>query len=91
MPRDGGKTPKTHKSTLKHPDFNSITSKQRANRGFKSLEASCRIHKRAAKKQAPSRIFAGKDHKPGEKGLCASGPNPRREWLYTAGGALRYY
>ena len=75
----------------KQPDPNSLTSKRRKNRGFVSLEKSSRIHRRALKRQYLAGIFDGKSHKPGEKGLCASGPHPRRQWMYTAGGALRYH
>jgi hypothetical protein len=91
MARDGGNTRKSKVSTLKHPDPDSKTSRRRRNRGFKSLEASCRIHKRAARRQADARVFNGKTHEPGEKAYCASGPNPRKEWLYTAGGAIKFY
>ena len=91
MARDGGRTPKTKKATMEAPDKDSKTSKRRANRGFKDLLTSSRKHRRALKKQAPSRFFDGKDHKPGEKAPCATGPNPRRGWLYTAGGALNYH
>jgi hypothetical protein len=36
-------------------------------------------------------MFDNKNHKPGEKADCATGPNPRKAWLYTAGGANKYH
>lgn len=76
---------------MKYPDPSSKRTKRRANRGFVSLEKSSRKHRRAANRQYGARFFNGKDHKPGEKDVCAGGPNPRAQWLYTAGGSLRYH
>lgn len=92
MARDGfPKKGRLHFKTMKGPDANSITSGKRKNRGFKSLEQSSRIHRRALRRLSIAGIFNNKEHKPGEKGLCAVGPNPRRGWMYTAGGALKYH
>lgn len=91
MARDGGKTKKSKKATMLKPDPQSLTSQRRANRGFKSLELSSRIHKRAANRQAPGRIFDSKNHEPGEKAQCAGGPNPRKQWIYTASGKIKYH
>ncbi len=91
MSRDGGHHKKGHTSTMAGPTANSKTSKRRANRGFKSLEQSSRIHRKALKNQAEKRFFDGKMHECGEKAECAGGPNPRKQWIYTAGGALRYH
>ena len=39
-----------HKATMAQPDKNSLRSKRRANRGFKSLELSSRKHRRAKRR-----------------------------------------
>jgi hypothetical protein len=84
--------PKREKrATMAQPDPNSKRSRRRKNRGFKNLELSSRKHRRANKRQDSARVFNGADHKPGEKANCASGPNPRRAWLYTAGGAINFW
>ena len=91
MARDSGKIKKSKKKTMLAPDPNSLTSVRRVNRGFKSLEQSSRIHRRAMNRQVPGRFFDGKDHEPGDKAPCATGPNPRRGWLYTAAGKVKYH
>lgn len=72
-------------ATLKHPDPGSLTSRRRRNRGFKSLETSCRIHKRAARRSLNSRTQFGKLGVPGEKVTESGG------FTHTCGGSLKYY
>jgi len=73
------------------PDPSSKRSKRRTNRGFKGLLASSRKHRRALRRQEQNRTINGKIEEPGTKALCASGPNPRKQWLHTAAGSLRYH
>jgi hypothetical protein len=82
---------RTKEVTMAQADPNSKRSKRRKNRNFVSLDASCRKHRRANKRQELARIFNNADHKPGEKALCASGPNPRKQWMFTASGAVRFW
>ena len=67
------------------PNPNSKRSVRRKNRGFKSLEQSCRKHRRAARRMADACTIKGTTHKPGTKTQSFGG------WLHTAGGALRYH
>lgn len=76
---------------MKFPDPNSKRTQRRKNRAFKSLEVSCRKHRRAIARQEQGRAIDGKLREPGEKHLCASGPNPRKQWLHTAAGSMRYH
>lgn len=73
---------KSHDSTMKSPEYGSMTSKRRRNRGFKSLEISCRIHRRAARRSQQSRIFGGVLLEPGAKSSKGS---------EKGGGANKYY
>jgi hypothetical protein len=86
MPREGSFSVRKSKfASMKHPDAGSLTSKRRRNRGFKSLESSCRIHKRAARRSLNSRTQFGKLGTPGEK-ITESGG-----FTHTCGGSIKYY
>lgn len=86
MPREGMLSVRVSRNaTLKHPDPGSLTSRRRRNRGFKSLETSCRIHKRAARRSLNSRTQFGKLGVPGEKVTESGG------FTHTCGGSLKYY
>lgn len=50
-----------------------------------------RKERRANRRQIPGRIFNGSLHPPGEKAPCASGPSPRRGWIYTASGSNKHH
>lgn len=75
---------------MKSPDPQSKRSRKRRNRNFKGV-SSTRKHRRAMKRQDQTRFFNNTDHEPGVKADCATGPNPRKGWSYTAGGALHYH
>jgi hypothetical protein len=75
---------------MKGPDPKSKRTARRRNRNFQGV-SSTRKHKRSQKRQDLGRFFDNKDHQPGEKGLCASGPNPRKQWMYTASGANKFH
>jgi len=82
---------------MKSPDKNSGRSKRRKNRGFQSLELSCRIHRRAKRRLDESRTI-GNNHMGGNGKLYDSGarvepPNDGKEktFLQRAGGAVNYH
>jgi hypothetical protein len=67
-------------------DPQSRRSKRRANRGFKSLEQSCRKHRRALSRLGSACVLGGSQLKPGDKYL-----SKLNGFTYTAGGAMRYH
>ncbi len=77
---------KSRNATLKHPTHGSETSKKRANRSFKNLESSCRIHKRAKRRSEQSRLQYGKVHDAGTKVDGGSGT-----FVHNAGGSIHYW
>jgi hypothetical protein len=86
MPREGMlSVRKSHYASMKSSDPGSLTSRRRKNRGFKSLETSCRIHKRAARRSLNSRTQFGKLGVPGEKVTESGG------FTHTCGGSIKYY
>jgi hypothetical protein len=75
---------------MKGPNPTSKRSKRRANRGFKSLELSCRIHRRAFRRLREACNIGNNKHlNPGEKGEVQNGASNR--WLHTAGGSIKYW
>lgn len=70
--------------TMKGPDPSSKTTKKRANRNWKSLEQSSRIHRRALRRLGSACVIQGKQYPPGEKVAVNKSE-------FTAGGALKYY
>lgn len=84
MAREGiARKNRAHTATKKGPDPHSITSKKRATRGFKSLETSSRMHKRALRRMHEHCVIEGKHYEPGTK---AGNDNE-----FTAGGSLKYH
>lgn len=73
-------------ATIKQADPNSKRSKRRKTRGFKSLEVSCRKHRRAARRSAVSRTQYGRLHEPGTKADGGSGT-----FVHNAGGSIRFW
>lgn len=71
---------------------NSKRTARRKNRGFKSLETSCRKHRRAKRRSEDSRSIAGKVREAGEKAIreTVSG-GAKKGFTHTAGGSLRYH
>ncbi len=71
---------------------NSKRTASRKNRGFKSLEVSCRKHRRAARRSAESRSIAGKVREAGEKGPRETViGGAKYGFTHTAGGSLKYH
>jgi hypothetical protein len=71
---------------------NSKRTARRKKRGFKSLEVSCRKHRRAARRSSESRSIAGRVKEAGEKGPreTVSG-GAKKGFIHTAGGSLKYH
>lgn len=74
-------------ATKAAPQKDSLRSIRRANRGFKSLELSCRIHKRALRRSEFSRTQYGKVYPAGTKTDGGISGN----FVHNAGGSLRYH
>lgn len=68
------------------PKPDSLRSKRRKNRGFKSLEVSSRKHRRAAARSLYSRTHYGKLGEPGQKMDGGSGT-----FVHQAGGSIKYW
>lgn len=77
---------KQKRATKAGPDPNSKTTLRRKNRGFVSLEVSCRIHRRVARRLNQSCVVYGQLLEPGEKKVNGQG-----SFMHTAGGAMKYY
>lgn len=77
---------KNKRATKAQPQPDSLTTRRRKNRGFVSLEVSCRIHRRAKRRLDASRVVYGQLLEPGEKKIGGQG-----SFLHTAGGAMKYY
>lgn len=77
---------KNRRATKAGPSPDSLTTRRRRNRGFVSLEVSCRIHRRAKRRLDASRVVYGQMLEPGEKKQGGQG-----SFVHTAGGAMRYY
>ncbi len=73
------------RATKAKADPQSKTSKKRANRGFESLEKSCRIHRRALNRQLASRTIDKKLVDPGQKVKIGTDAE------FTGGGAIKFW
>lgn len=79
-------------ATIKYPDPTSKRSIRRANRGFKSLETSCRKHRRAAHRSAWTRNISGVVHPAGTRTEFNPRPgNKLSSWLHNAGGSMKFW
>lgn len=76
---------------MKGPDQTSKKTQRRKNRGFKTLELSCRKHKRAARRTAQKCTIDDVVHKPGAKVDGSLKGGKLQSFLYTAGGSINYH
>ena len=67
------------------PDPTSKTSISRKKRGFRSLEESCRKHRRAKRRSIQSRTHYGKTGNPGDRMDTSGG------FTHIAGGSIKYH
>lgn len=77
---------KHKRATKAGPQPNSLTTLRRKNRGFVSLEVSCRIHRRALRRSNQKRTVYGYLLEAGEKKVNGQG-----SFMHTAGGSMKYY
>lgn len=77
---------RSKRATKASPSPESLTTRRRKNRGFTSLEASCRIHRRAARRSLQSRTHYGKVHEAGAKVTGEAG-----SFVHNAGGSIHFW
>lgn len=78
------------RATKAAPSPESIRTRKRQNRGFKSLEVSSRKHRRALRRLTDSCTISGVTYEPGDKKI----PDMRgkiKVFMHTAGGSMRYH
>lgn len=82
---------KQKRATKAAPDPDSKTSVKRKNRGFVSLEVSCRIHRRALRRLNLACTLGTVWYEPGTKKEPDLRGGKIKSFMHTAGGAMKYY
>lgn len=76
---------------MKGPQPNSKRTQRRKNRGWKSLQESSRIHRRALRRSINSRTISGTVYEAGKKVEPKLHGGKLAVYLATAGGSIKYW